>query len=191
MMNKVTFVFTVIFAMLSFSCQSDDPLDNTRLDELIEKVDGLYKLQAAVSNIALDYDGDGVANIDLFQEAYECSNSLVFTSYYCLLRHRENYDEIDVEVPLSEHRPHLMPNSCLRDKTLAMPYDYDIDENNIFLVSSSHWEEYNASFKSKILNVDWQNQWVYVTVETEHYDALGNWTTVVLYLSYKKFSNRS
>ena len=190
-MNKIIFTILILCIFINISCESDISSNGEQLESLIENVNGVYRLEAAVSDTALDFNGDGIANTDLFVEAFECQNSLVFNSYYCFLRHRSNYEELDVEVPLSEYRPHLTPNSCLRDKSLVMPYDYDVENNNIFLVANDHWEDFNASFRSKILDVDWQNQWVYVTVETEHYDAQGNWTTVVLYLSYEKFSNQS
>ncbi len=187
-MLKKTLLF--LMAVLVLSCSKDD--SNTvdlKKQELIEKVHGLYRLRAATTSVPIDINLDGVPQTNLFEEVRYCNNTLNLVSYSCKITHRSTYDEIIFEVPTSEFIEHYLPTTCIRDKGLAYPFEFDVPNNTIKLGQSDHWDEFAADFKTEILTMTWEEDWVYFTLKKEFYTSSGEWQEVELYLEYEKTSD--
>jgi len=180
----------ILLPVLSlFSCDSDD--DNSLSpqvnQEYFDEVLGRYVLKTAYTDMPIDFNGDGVEGTDFFEEIPYCGFTLLLQSYDCTIVDRTSYQEIAFDVSYSNYTndPRVYLN-CMSHKDLFSSIVIDSMDESIALETTEYEENFMLSeYKTKILDFQWEDRVVYLTLEQEFYMPDGEWKTVIMNLEYE------
>ena len=138
----------------------------------------------------MDLNGDGVKGTDLYKEIEYCNMSLILESYEVTIVDQSNFERLKFEVPYSEWSNVLQDYSnCLRETNLST--DIIIDSPNERITVDPTENQYNFmlnDYKTKIIDFEWENRVVFLSLEKELFTPEGDWKKVILYMEYKWYS---
>lgn len=182
----------IILFLLSFfllSCSSDD--EDFSNPEFVDAVTGRYVLISAETEVALDLNHDGEAYTNLLLNENYCNAALLFNSYYAGLVHRESsYTEIYFELPYSGLDFNMNQSSCISSNLVFNDIVIDEVGEEVIMIQSDFRDDFIANFHAKVIDIYWEEEVVYVTVEKQFFDANNEWVDTLLYLAFEKFSNK-
>lgn len=185
-MKKIVYLFIL---MSLVSCDKEDPVQNSVTEEeFYELVEGYYDLRVAVIDTPIDLNHDGVAHTNLYEEVVYCGGfSLDLNSYSCNFQHKSSYSQVSLDIPTSEYvGPDAGTNTCLRDTGLFYDFKVNVENREVMLVQCDYCDEFAAGFQAEILDLDWQNDRAYFTLNKRFLTSSGEKKWVTLYLEYEK-----
>ncbi len=185
-------MFLALLAMSLFACSNDDDIQDNDQDnqEFLNSVLGSYELKAAYTDVTLDLNHDGKKTTDLFEEATFCNMSSLLESYRGWITD-ENFSEIAIKIPYSYYLVETENfSTCLMDTTVFYKINIDEDQEEVSLIPNDFEDDFISEFNAVFVEMYWENEVAYFTIEKEFYNSNGEWQEATLYMEYEKFRDK-
>lgn len=186
-MKKILPFITLFFLL---ACSSDDDNSNP---EFVNAVTGRYQLVEAFTAEPLDLNHNGFASANLFEWIHYCNGAKILETCYAVINSNQNYNSFQdytwilFDLPFSGVNANLNQSYCINN--LNTSYDLKIDEVNEELIKvpgdfldDSIYDRFHA----RVVDIVWEEEVVYITLEKEFYTANDEWVETILNLVYKK-----
>jgi len=180
-MKKTLSLLSLFFIL---SCNSDDQ-DNSN-PVFVEAVTGWYQLKEAYTSEPLDLNQNGISSANLFDWNHYCGGSLVLDSFYARIWDKR-LDEISFDFPYSASTHGVGQNYCIKNKKGFYVIDFDYQNEVISPIQDDYWDEFlETNFQTKVMDINWENQQIFMHLEKEFYQANGEWIETELFLTFDK-----
>lgn len=179
---KKTLTLLSLFFILA--CNSDD--DDNSNPEFVEAVSGWYRLSEAYTDEALDLNQNGELSANLFDWNHYCGGAYLLESYFVIIQERF-LDDISFDIPFSGKDQNLNQSYCIRNLSSGYPIEVNEIEETLVMIQDDYWDDFHQThFHARVIDIVWEKEVIYITLEKEFYQANGEWIETILYMTFEK-----